>query len=163
MIYTGNYKNCSKSSMFVSISGDSGKEADFKGSCYKDLAPKLSFWNEWHDNIGKISEFENMKFYIENYYHQVLKYLDISNLIQTFGSSFIIGCYEGENEFCHRYIVASYLELMLGFEIPEVKIEDGKLIKIKSNKIKNLIDKILCDVIINDINKEEDIKLVKRL
>ena len=38
-----------------SISGNRGKDANYQGKCYPELAPKLSFWKVWHDNIGKIS------------------------------------------------------------------------------------------------------------
>ena len=73
MIYTGNYNNCSNSKMFVSISGDKGKDAGYEGRYYLPLAPKKEFFEKWKENIGKITEEENMLFYIENYYRKVLK------------------------------------------------------------------------------------------
>lgn len=39
-----------------SISGNRGKDANYQGKCYPELAPKLSFWKVWHNNIGKIYE-----------------------------------------------------------------------------------------------------------
>lgn len=57
MIYTGSYNNCLKGKK-VSISGDRGKNVEYQGLCFPPLAPKLSFWKVWHNNIGKISEQE---------------------------------------------------------------------------------------------------------
>ena len=50
MIKTSSYNNF-KSDIFrtVSISGDRGKNAGYKGECYSKLAPKLSFWKKWHE------------------------------------------------------------------------------------------------------------------
>lgn len=164
MIYTGNYKNCKDSELFVSISGDHGKSVNFKGRCYSLLAPKLSFWQKWHDNIGKIKEIDNMYFYIENYYYQVLRDLDINLLLSTLGNNFILGCYEENGEFCHRYIVALYLEMLLGIEIEEVMIKNNKLIKLPKTKTLQVIKNILCEVIIKDIqntNNKKDMILQK--
>ena len=75
MIYTGNYANC-KGDMCVSISGDKGKDAGYTGRCCLKLAPVRAFWKKWKANIGKIPEIDNTKYYIHEYYTQVLKYLD---------------------------------------------------------------------------------------
>ena len=155
MIYTGNYKNCSSSELFVSISGDCGKMVDFKGNYCKLLAPKLSFWKKWHDNIGKIPELENIYFYIENYYYQVLKNLDINLLFSTLGNSFIMGCYEDNEEFCHRQIVASYLEMLLGIDINEVTIKNNKFIKIPKSQTSIVVKDMLCEIIIKDMENEK--------
>lgn len=46
-VHTGN---------LISISGDRGKSVGFEGKTMSQLAPKLSFWKVWHNNIGKIPE-----------------------------------------------------------------------------------------------------------
>lgn len=77
MISTSSYKNF-ETGMYrcCSISGDRGKTAGYEGYSYSALAPKHEFWQVWHDNIGKISEEENTRYYIEEYYKQVLSKLD---------------------------------------------------------------------------------------
>lgn len=65
-----NYK--SNSYTTYAISGNKGKDVNYIGKCYPKLAPKKSFWKIWHDNIGKISEEENNKYYIEQFYKEVL-------------------------------------------------------------------------------------------
>lgn len=77
MIYTSCHKNYQLTHYNTyAISGNRGKDANYKGKCYPKLAPKLQFWKIWHDNIGVISEDENNKFYIREYYEQVLSKLN---------------------------------------------------------------------------------------
>lgn len=126
MIYTGNYQNCKQGSL-ISISGDGGKEAGYKGPKFSLLAPKLSFWQKWHDNIGLVSEEMNNDYYITEYYRQVLLHLDPAYLVQQLDNSVLL-CYEESQQFCHRHIVAAWLELKTGLVIPEIKIENNQII-----------------------------------
>ena len=127
MISTSSYKNW-KSDKYrvVSISGDRGMGANYKGNCYPKLAPKLGFWRTWHDNIGKIPEKENNLYYIEEYYKQVLSRLDPEEIFRELGDVTLL-CYEEPDEFCHRHIVSAWFELLLGNRVPEQKA-DGYLI-----------------------------------
>ena len=130
MLYIGCYDNC-KGSICVTISGDRGRSAKFKGKCYPDLAPKKDFWQIWHNNIGKISEEENTKYYIHEYYNQVLKNLDPYKILKDLDNCIML-CYEKENEFCHRHLVAFWLEEKLNIQINEVKVlDDGRLLKLE--------------------------------
>ena len=118
---TSNYKNCDNDYRNVSISGDRGKEANYIGECYPDLAPKKEFWSIWHNNIGIISEEENTKYYVEEYYKQVLSKLDPSKVHHDLEDKILL-CYEDPDEFCHRHIVASWIKLLFEEEVPEVKV-----------------------------------------
>lgn len=60
-IFTGNYQDC-KHGNLISISGDRGKKVGFAGKALPQLAPKKAFWEIYHNNIGKISEFKNYIF-----------------------------------------------------------------------------------------------------
>lgn len=128
MIHTGSYDNC-KSGRLVSISGDGGKQVGFNGETYKKLAPKLAFWKEWHDNIGKISEEENNRFYIVEYYNQVLRYLDINQVLQDLDKAIML-CYEPYWDFCHRQVAATWIELESGIVVPEISIDnEGNIVE----------------------------------
>lgn len=131
MISTCSYKNL-KSNLYsaISISGDKGKKANYKWRYYKELAPKLSFWQVWHDNIGVISEEENTKYYIEQYYNQVLSKLNPEKVYGELDYSILL-CYEDNTEFCHRHIVAEWFQILLEVEIPEIKIDGYKVEKIE--------------------------------
>ena len=120
-VHTGNYKNCTVGNT-VSISGDAGKEADYKGLTLTTLAPKKEFWQKWKENLGKISTEESNLYYIREYYDKVLRHLDPNEIMNKLPEDPILLCYEDSNEFCHRHLVAFWFELFLGIQTSEVKI-----------------------------------------
>lgn len=128
MISTSSYKGW-KSDLYkvVSISGDRGMGAKYKGKCYPKLAPKYEFWRTWHDNIGVVPEKENNLYYIEQYYEKVLAHLDPEDVYEELEDATLL-CYEEPGEFCHRHIVAAWFELFLDRRVPEQEAE-GILIK----------------------------------
>ena len=66
MIYTSSYKAWQSDIYKIySISGNRGKDANYEGECYPALSPKKTFWKIWYDNIRKISEEENNRYYIK--------------------------------------------------------------------------------------------------
>jgi hypothetical protein len=40
----------------------------------------------------------------------------------------VLLCWEPVSQFCHRQLVAAWLEAHLGLEVPEVKAKDGQLV-----------------------------------
>lgn len=52
--------------------------------------------------------------------------LDIEFLLKTlqekFGNHIILLCHEEIDEFCHRRVLADYIEMKTGFSIPEVSV-----------------------------------------
>ncbi len=143
MIYTGKYENC-KSGNLVSISGDRGRKIGYEGKAYPKVAPKLAFWKIWEENIGKIPEDENTKFYIREYYKQVLINIDLDDLFNL-GDDPILLCYEDSDKFCHRHVLAYYLELKYGIKVPEIEVDALGNIKVKDRP--SYIKKMLLDVI----------------
>lgn len=120
MISTSSYQSIiSNNNRTCSISGDRGKQVNYQGACFPKLAPKRNFWKVWHDNIGIISEEENNRYYVEQYYQQVLSKLDPEDIYRKLDNSILL-CYEANTEFCHRHIVAEWLQLLLNIEVPEV-------------------------------------------
>ena len=101
MIYTSNYENFNGSNYRTnSISWGKGVEYDYDGKSYMELAPLKSFWRTWKDNIGKISEEENNKYYIEQYYDLILSKLDVEKVYNDLDNSVLLCC-EENNLFCH--------------------------------------------------------------
>lgn len=131
MIYTGNYDNC-KGSNTISISGDKGKSTNYQGNSFPQLAPKLSFWKEWHNNIGILTETENNDFYISQYYKLVLSILNPEEVYKALKDKILL-CYEEPLNFCHRHIVAAWLETELGILVPEVASINNKIELIEQN------------------------------
>lgn len=131
-IFTGNYENC-KIGDLVSISGNKGKSVNFTGNAYTKLAPKKEFWKTWHDNIGKISEEENNKFYMQEFYKQVLLKLNPEEVLrdlEKFGKNVILLCYEENQDFCHRHLVATWLEKEMQIKVEEISIDEDMNIEI---------------------------------
>ena len=108
----------------ISISGDRGKsfEYGFEGKVLSQLAPIRKFWEVWHNNIDKIDETENTKYYIREYYHQRLSKLDIMKLLkdETFP---ILLCYEEGQNFCHRHVLAEYLNIRYGIVVNDITFQ----------------------------------------
>ena len=143
MIYTGNYKKC-KSGNLISISGDRGRKENFSGEYIRELAPKLSFWKIWESNIGKISEYENTKYYIESYYKEVLSKVDFEELLFKEENPILL-CYEDSKDFCHRHVLAEFLEYKYGIKVDEISIDKNGNKTVCSRP--SYIKEILMDVI----------------
>lgn len=123
-MFTSSYKNFNTDLYSkCSISGDKGKMVGYDGNCYPKLAPKKEFWKKWHDNIGKISEEENNKYYIEEYYKEVLSKLDPMEVYDELEFTTLL-CYEEPTEFCHRHIVAEWINLLLEIDVLEIKLTE---------------------------------------
>ena len=144
-IMTSNYENC-KTENGISISGDRGKLVDFQGNCLPIFAPKKEFWKVWHDNIGKISEEDNTRYYVEEYYKQVLSKLDPNEVLEMIPDGSILLCYEDNIEVCHRHLVAFWFELFLGITTAEV-IENPIRETLKKIDRPEYLKQILEDVI----------------
>lgn len=110
------------------ISDSHEKDASYNGKRYPALEPKLSFWTVWHYNIGRISEEKNNKYYVEQYWKQVLSKLDIEEVYKELNYSTLL-CYEPNDQFCHRHIVAAWFELLLGTTVPEINYKFEKVEK----------------------------------
>ena len=150
---TSCYENA-KSGNLVSITGDGGNAWGFYGDAYKKLAPRLYIWEYYDNNPDNLSEEELINWYIKEYYDARLKDLDLYELLDTlkikFGENIILLCHElpgiklNKTHFCHRRLVADWIELETGIVIPEVSIYKNGIIKREKTydlkpKIKELI------------------------
>ena len=146
MIYTSSYRDIDLKAFkdqVLSISGDRGKLVDYNGECYPKLAPKKDFWNKWHDNIGKISDIENAKYYIDSYYKEILSKLDVNKEFKELENKILL-CYEDPRAFCHRSIVAAWFELYLGLSVPEVKQKGDVLVEVQRGKfVKKYLEEVI--------------------
>jgi len=144
MSCTSSYSKCETSYyQTISISGDGGKKANYQGECFKELAPKLSFWIVWHKNLKNISEEENNYYYVEQYYKHVLSSLDPEEVYSKIGNKILL-CYEDNTEFCHRHIVAAWFELLLDKKTPEITFDGCKLAEVnKPDNIKIMLEDVM--------------------
>ena len=83
------------------------------GRCrtYPDLYPKKSF-------LFKYKKDHNQEAYTKAYYEQVLSKLDPQKVYDDLNDCVLL-CWEKADDFCHRRLVAVWLELSLGIKVPE--------------------------------------------
>ena len=98
-----------------------GKSPDwYKGIEYKKLAPKFNFFQEWKKTGDN-------NYYIEHFNTEVLAplsaavvYEELESLCDGWACALI--CYEKPEDFCHRHLVAEWLETNLNIK----KIEEWR-------------------------------------
>lgn len=159
---TGSYASV-KSGNTVSVTGDGGNAWGYFGPAYKKLAPKLVTYLpyaekyqkliELRSDVLKVKEYLELRRqiedeYIESYYNLRLKNLNVEELLITlynkFGDNIILLCHEPVEEFCHRRLLADYIELKTGIYIPEIITEEnGYIKKINPIRYKNRLNKIM--------------------
>ena len=118
----------------ISIGNGDGKGWGYNGPRYNKLAPRLETYvpysrkyqqlyklKETVTDIKEYLEFKNKieNQYIESYYEERLRYLNIEELISTlykqYGKNIIFVCSEHPSDFCHRRLLADYIELKQEF------------------------------------------------
>ena len=107
-----------KTSNFKTYKGDNGvaiclyPPLDYSGTQYPALAPnRQTFFAKKADEIDE-AEYE------KQYRELVLSKQDAKNVYEMFQKSVLL-CWEPPGDFCHRRIVADWIQEELGIEIPE--------------------------------------------
>lgn len=86
-----------------------GEPKWYRGRSYKDLAPP------WY--MIKIKDEEE---YTKQYNEKILGRLSPEKVVRDLGEDAILLCWERPGEFCHRRLVAEWLEEELGIKVPEL-------------------------------------------
>lgn len=91
------------------------KSPDFyKGREYKKLAPKYWFFKKYKDDGDE-------EFYTKQYCKEVLDKLDAKEVYEELGEDAVLLCWESSEKFCHRHLVAEWLENKLDIVIRECR------------------------------------------
>jgi hypothetical protein len=85
----------------------------FKVRRYTQLIPSRDLFTKYL--AGILNEME----YAIEYRRDVLYKLDPVNVAQELGSDTVLLCWEAPGKFCHRRLVAAWLEDALGIDVPE--------------------------------------------
>ena len=150
---TSCYANA-KSGNLVSITGDGGNAWGFYGNAYKKMSPRLYLWQYYDQNPDNLSEDELINWYIKEFYDLRLKALNpnelMSTLNQKYGEDIILLCHElpgleiNKAHFCHRRLLADWIELETGIVIPELSINEyGKITQEEIYDLKPKIKKLI--------------------
>ena len=143
-IFTSNYDQCLAGNR-ISISKDCGRSKGFNGKVILDLAPKEEFFRKWRNNIGNIPEEENTRFYIREYCKQVLLNVDIEELLKDEKDPILL-CYEIGDAFCHRHVVAEFINIRYGIDVKDIMIDED--LNITVNKRPKYIREMLEETLI---------------
>ena len=85
----------------------------WSGREYKKLAPKYWFFMKYKEDGDE-------EFYTKAYQEEVLDKLDAQEVYNELGSDVVLLCYEKSNTFCHRHLVANWLNEKLNLKITEL-------------------------------------------
>ena len=149
---TSCYENA-KGGNLVSITGDGGNAWGFYGPACKRMAPKLYLWEYYDKNPDNLSEEELIDWYIKEYYELRLKELNAYDFLdmmkKEYGENIILLCHElpgkeiNKKHFCHRRLLADWVQLETGVIIPEVEVDDkGTINKIEVYDLKPKIKQL---------------------
>ena len=105
--YFANIKNLPDGANLISIAR--GNPSWYRGKTYLPLAPS------WE--LIKKTGFPEP--YSTKYCEQVLNKLNPAEVMAEIGEDAILLCWEKPGDFCHRRIVAEWLEKSLGIKVPE--------------------------------------------
>ena len=117
MIYTGYFARTKQyTDNGLQVVSIAGKAPDFfKGPKYPSLAPKYEMFMDWKK--GKIDNFDYTRIFKER-----LNSLDphaVKRFLTSFDKDVVLLCYEKPGDFCHRHIVADWIEENLGLIVEE--------------------------------------------
>lgn len=122
MIYTSYFAKIKDLPQHIIPISIAGRAPDwYKGLQYKKLAPKYDFFMKWKEN-------HDNDYYIKCFNEQVLDKLnatevviDLSGILLNLGKTDVcLVCYEEPSDFCHRHLVADWLNKN-GFKCEEYK------------------------------------------
>ena len=105
---TSNFRNSGKDENAVAISR--GIPRYWRGKRYIALAPSR-----------ELMKIEDEQLYTRRYKKEVLDQLDPRQVYDDLGPDAILLCWEAPGEFCHRRLVAEWLQENLGGIVSEIK------------------------------------------
>lgn len=115
--------------------------------------PAERIWQIQYDQQSALSENDKLRFFVEQYYEAVLKYIQPETLLAQLKEGSVLLSNENPKYFGIRQIVAIWLELYYGLEVREVKSsEDGTLKTLPRNKYYSSIKEMLEILIKQDID-----------
>lgn len=85
----------------------------YNGREYKKLAPEARLLKKYKQDSDRV-------FYIEYYQKSILDRLDPKQVYEELGENAILLCWEKFGDFCHRHLVAQWLEKHLKITICEL-------------------------------------------
>ena len=113
-IYTSYFANTNKIPLNFILFSIAGKTPEwFPGKSLKIFAPRYEWWKEWKSRFSDNLESDEAKdFYTKMYTETVLSKIEIPKIKKFFDNLKNVPClmcYERPEKFCHRHLVADFL------------------------------------------------------
>lgn len=124
---TSNFSRSGSDPRAVAISRSQPR--GWTGRIFEPLAPSWRLVQE--AKSGAIDDDE----YIRRYRAEVLSKLEPGRVFADLGDDAILLCWERPGAFCHRRLVAEWLEVDLGISVPEVGVGSGGAVDPKQKKL----------------------------
>lgn len=87
-----------------------------------ELAPKRCWWRVWHDKFkDNLNSPESIEWYTNIYRDTVLANLNSTNVVEKLGDNAVMLCYEKPADFCHRHLIAEWIEANTCAKVSEVQ------------------------------------------
>lgn len=109
-MYTSNFSKSAADPRAVSIARRAPPW--YTGPSYLDLAPTEELLNHWH-------MYHDQQHYLIEFQKQLDK-LDPLKVLNDLGPDAVLCCWEAPDVFCHRFIIARWLEYHCGIVISEI-------------------------------------------
>lgn len=118
MISTSYFANIKNIENPLSISGKA--PVWYTGPCLKILAPKYWFFLQYKN--GEINADQYTEYFIKEVLDPLNPQETLDKIIQLAGQNATLLCYEKPGDFCHRRIVAQWLEENLNIKVEELNV-----------------------------------------
>lgn len=87
-----------------------------------ELAPERCWWRIWHDKFkDNPSSPESIDWYTDKYKETVLSKLNPNKVVEDLGEDAVMLCYEKPTDFCHRHLIANWIQESTGIKVDEIK------------------------------------------
>ena len=87
-----------------------------------ELAPKKCWWRIWHDKFkDNPNSPESIEWYTNIYRDTVLSNLNLNNVLNKLGDNAVMLCYEKPTDFCHRHLIANWIQENTNIKVDEIK------------------------------------------
>ena len=107
----------------------------YTGARMQSLAPTWTMVNAIRNDL--IDEREYTRLYLALLRERELT---AESIIKLIPDNSILLCYESPGEFCHRRVLAEWLEKETGIEIPELKTEEELKKEVQDKVVDSLLD-----------------------
>ena len=122
MIFTGYYAKIKNYKEFgIEPIAISGKRPDFyEGLYYPNFAPRYEMFQRWKDkDITNEGYAEEYRAYLSTLNKDEIDFDFKEYTVE--GNDIVLLCYEKSGDFCHRHVLADWLEEQFGWKIEEFK------------------------------------------